>query len=330
MSTLTEAARTSHALSLTAMEEASRVGQRTADIDHLLIALVLTEQIPGQVLRSFSMTLDSVRQAVAEQHLDQLAALGIQTAAPAPGTIVFHETDGYEWSDRALGILTRASKHGKRGNAAAVLRELVGEPSGMIEAILARCDTTPAAVTARLDDAERTLTHTPRRTVRGDALSGSSEAFVPASPEQVWELLADPSRMPEWEPSLEHVGGAPATMNVGEIRTVTARTARADGKAIRVKPDFITQHVELLAREEPRLIEWRFTFPEAPLSNARCIRVELEPAAGGTHLRLALAWERNPNRARRPIPGGLMRPLYRFALWLQLSQLGGGIARAFR
>ena len=330
MSTFTEAARTSHTLSLTAMEEASRVGQRTADIDHLLIALVLTEQIPGQVLRSFSMTLDSVRQAVAEQHRDQLAALGIQTAGPEPSKIVFHETDGYAWSDRALGILTRASETGKRGNAAAVLRELVGEPSGMIEAILARCDTTPAAVTARLDEAERTFPHTPRRTVRGDALSGSSEAFVPASLEQVWALLANPSRMPEWEPSLEHVGDAPATMNVGEIRTATARTARADGKAIRVKPAFITQHVELLAREEPRLIEWRFTFPEAPLSNARCIRVELEPAAGGTHLRLALAWERNPNRARRPILGGLMRPLYRFVLWLQLSQLGGGIARAFR
>ncbi|TDP89050.1 ClpA/ClpB-like protein [Leucobacter luti] len=330
MSKFTGVASTSHMLSLAAMEEASRVGQRTADINHLLIALVLNEQIAGQVLRSFSITLDAAREAVAEQHADHLATLGIQTAAAESGRIVFHETNGYEWSERALGVIRRASEGGKHGDASAVLRGLVTEPSGMIEAILKRLDTTPEAITAKLDEAERYPTHRPQRAVRAGTLSGASEAFAPASPEQVWGLLTDPSRMPEWEPSIGHVEDAPAAIKVGETWAAFARTERPDGKPIPVKLGFITQHVEVVALEVPRLIEWRLTYPETPRANARCIKVEIEPAAGGTQLRLALAWERNPNRPRRSFLGFVMRPVFRLVLWIQLSQLGGGISRAFR
>ncbi|QYM75996.1 SRPBCC family protein [Leucobacter luti] len=330
MSKFTAAASTSHTLSLAAMEEASRAGQRTADIDHLLIALVLNEQIAGQVLRSFGITLDTAREAVAEQHADHLAALGIQLTSPGSGKIVFHETNGYEWSERALGVFKRASETGKCGDASAVLRELVSESSGMIEAVLKRLGATPEAVTEKLDEAHRYPVHQPQRFVRADALSGSSEAFVPASPERVWELLDDPLRMPEWEPSIGSVEGAPLTIKAGETWTALARTERPDGKPIPMKPGFVTQQVELVAHEEPRFIEWRFTYPDAPQANARRIRVELEYAAGGTQLRLALAWERNPNRPRRPFLGFVMRPVFRFVLWMQLSQLGSGISRTFR
>lgn len=330
MSNFTDAATTSHALSLAAMEEASRVGQRTADIDHLLIALVLNEQVAGQVLRSFGITLDAAREAVLEQHAAHLAGLGIRVPTPEPGSIVFHETNGYEWSDRALGVIKRANAAGKRGDASAVLRELIAEPSGTIEAVLKRLGTTPEAVTAELDEAERYPAHRTQRDVRAGALCGASEAFAPAPPEEVWKLLADPCRMPEWEPSIGKVEDAPAANKVGETWTALARTERPDGKPIPVKPGFIVQRVDLVAFEEPRLIEWRFTYPEAQQANARCIRVELEPAAGGTQLRLALAWERSANRRRRPFLGFVMRPVFRFVLWMQLSQLASGISRAFR
>lgn len=329
MSKFTDAAATSHTLSLMAMEEASRVGQRTADIDHLLIALVLNEQTAGQVLRSLGITLDSARDAVEEQHAEQLAALGVQ-AAPKPGAIVFHETGGYEWADRTVELIRRASEGDKRGDASAVLRELVSEPSGMIDAILHRLATAPGAVIAKLDEAERYTAHRPQRAVRADTLSGASEAFVPASPDQVWELLTAPSRMPEWEPSIGSVEHPPTTARVGDTWTVCARTERPDGKSIPVKPGFVTQQIELVALEESRLIEWRFTYPEAPQANARRVRIELEPAAGGAQLHLALAWERNPNRTRRPFLGFIMRPVFRLVLWMQLSQLGSGISRAFR
>lgn len=329
MSKFTDAAATSHTLSVAAMEEASRVGQRTADIDHLFIALVLNEQTAGQVLRSLGITLDSARDAVEKQHAEQLAALGVQ-ATPEPGDIVFHETGGYEWGDRAVELIRRASEGGKRGDAAAVLRELVSEPSGMIDAILHRLDTTPGAVIAKLDEVELYPAHRPQRVVRADTLSGASEAFVPASPDQVWELLTAPSRMPEWEPSIGSVEHPPAAARMGDTWTGGARTERLDGKPIPVKPGFITQQIELVTLDESRLIEWRFTYPEAPQANARRVRIELEPAAGGTQLRLALAWERNPNRPRRRFVGFIMRPIFRLVLWMQLSQLGNGISRAFR
>lgn len=330
MSKFIDAAGAAHILSLTAMEEASRLGQRTADIDHLLLALVVSEQPAGQVLRGRGITLDAARDAVAKQHAHQLAGLGVLAAAPAPGSISFHETRGYEWSRRALDLIERASDGDRRGDATAVLRELVTEPSGMIEAILGRLGSSPEAVTADLDEVEQYPVHRPQRPMGADALSGLSEAFAPAPPDTVWDLLSSPSRMPEWEPSIGRVEDPPTAARVGDTWHAVARTEYPDGKPISLKPDVINQQIELVAREESRLIEWRFTFPEAPRANSRRVRIELEPAAGGTHLRLALAWERSPNHSRRPVLGFVMRPVYRLALWQQLAQLGGGISRAVR
>lgn len=330
MSKFTDAASTSHTLSVVAMEEASRVGQRTADIDHLFLALVLSEQVAGQALRSLGITLDAARQAVADQHAEQLATLGVHAAVPEPGRIVFHETDGYEWGVRAAELIKRANERGRSGDAAAVLRELVVEPSGMIEVILDRLGTTPKEVIAKLDEAERHPCQRPQQAARNSALSGVSEVFVPASAEQVWELLTTTSRMPEWEPSIGSVEHAPAAARVGDTWVVRARADRPDGKPIPIKPGFARQQVELVALEDARLIEWRFTHPEAPQANARCLRLELESVAGGTQLRLGLAWEPNPDRPRRPSPGLVVRPVQRFMLWIQLSQLGGSISRAFR
>ena len=205
MSKFTDAVTTSHTLSLTAMEEASRFGQRTADIDHMFLALVVSEQIAGQVLRSMGVTLESARDALAQQHSAQLASLGINSESASQGRIVFHETGGYEWSDRALEVIKRASDGDKRGDAAAVLRELAAEPSGMIEQVLQRLGSASDAVIARLDQVERNPALTPRHTIQPGRLSGVSEAFAPATVERVWKLLADPLRMPVWEPAIGEV-----------------------------------------------------------------------------------------------------------------------------
>lgn len=326
MSRFTEIAATAQTLSLAAMEEASRLGERTADIDHLLLALTVNEQTAGQVLRAAGVTLPVAREAVDAQHAQQLAALGISASAPGPGQIVFHETGGYEWSVRAREIITRASKGGRRGDAAAVLRELLDEPSGTIDGVLERIGVFPAEVRARLDEAERLPADRPTRPA--DRLSGTADAFVPAPPDRVWDLLRDPASMPVWEPAVGDAPDAPADPAAGTTWVVHARTERPDGTAIRVKPAFRTQQVELVAREEGRLLEWRFRFPDAAAANARRVRIELEPAAGGTHLRLALAWERGIRR--RTLLGLVLRPLYRWAIWMQLSHLGAAVSRAFR
>ncbi len=178
---------------------------------------------------------------------------------------------------------------------------------------------------------------------------------MPAPVDEVWALLADPARMPEWDPgigSVETATGADAaasssTTDVaantispgisdaagprpGVAWTGLARTERPDGAPIRIKPEFRRQRIELVAREEGSLIAWRFTYPDASRANTRSVEIALEPAAGGARLTITLSWIRNPRRRALPLLGLIMRPLVRYAIWMQLSQIGGGISRVFR
>ena len=90
--------------------------------------------------------------------------------------------------------------------------------------------------------------------------------------------------------------------------------------------------VELTGLDEGHRLEWRFTWPDAPTSNMRQVRIELEPAAGGAQLVLSAAWVRKPDagRPRLRVLRWLLRPLHRFAMWMQLMQLSGSIGRVFR
>jgi uncharacterized protein YndB with AHSA1/START domain len=322
-------AATAQALSITAMEEASRRGQREADIDHLFLALVISEQVAGQVLRWIGITLDAARAAVAAQHAAQLESIGIAADLPEDDRIVFHETGGYEWTRRALDIFNRASEQGRRGDAAAVLRELVAEPSGTIADLLARLETSPAEVLARLDEAEQMPARPAPGTTTSKALSGFAEKFIPAPVDQVWAMLADPGRMAEWEPGIGSVEQVDDSGRFGDTWTGHAPTHRPDGKPFNIRPEFQRLQVDLLAADEASLIAWRFSYPDAARANSRRITIALEPAAGGTQLGITLEWERDPERRRRVL-GLLLRPWHRFAVWMQLAQIGGAISRAFR
>ena len=211
-----------------------------------------------------------------------------------------------------------------------MLREFIAEPSGTIEAILERLGTSPAAVTSELDRSAELPAHLPGHPARPDELSGSSEAFIPASPALVWKLLADPSLMPEWEPMIGSIEPPHEPVRAGDTWVARAPTERTDGKAISVKPKFMKQRIELVTSEEPWNIEWCFTYPDALSANARRVSINLEPAAGGTRLDLKIAWQRNQNRQGRPVLSFVLRPLHRLVLWMQLSQLSNGISRAFR
>jgi uncharacterized protein YndB with AHSA1/START domain len=320
-------AATAQTLSLTAMEEASRRGQREADIDDLFLALVVDEQLAGQVLRWVGITLDAAREAVAAQHAAQLESIGITADLPDPDRIVFHETGGYEWTRRALDIFDRASQKGNQGDGAAVLRALLAEPSGMIEALLHRLDTAPAEVLARLDEAEQLPARPAPRDPAAGALSGSTEKFIPAPVPNVWAMLADPARMPEWEPGIDSVDPGEETGRFGDTWMAQAPTHRPDGKPLNIRPEFQRRQVELLGADQDSHIAWRHTYPDATRANPRCITITLEPAAGGTQLGITLEWERIP---KRRILDPLLRPWHKFAVWMQLTQIGAVISRAFR
>lgn len=330
MNALTTAAKTAHTLSLAAMEEASREGLRVADLEHLLLALTVSDQVGGQVLRRLGITLDAARTAVAEQHADRLASLGITVTPDTTGRIVFHETGGYEWSDRSKRVINLSIAGERSGDAAAVLRVLVAEPSGTIDGLLRHLDSTPDAVLAALDEAERYPAHTMRPTVEPGPLGGASDSFVPASPERTWALLSDPALMATWDSSVGSVVDAPVSPLVGARWEARSPIERPDGKRLRVKRDLVRQCVELMEREEHRVLAWRTSYPDAVRANTRRVRIELEPAAAGTRLRITLDWERPPGARRRTVVGTLFRPLTRAAVRFQAQQIGAGIGRAFR
>lgn len=337
MSKFTTMAVASHSISVRAMEEASRRGRRTADIDDMLVALALDAQTAGQVLRSLGVTMDAVRDAVSAQHTDMLADVGIVADTAESGRITFHQTAAsYEWNQRSLEVMKRAGEAGKSGDAVALLRELLDEPSGLIASILARLDLSSAEVRARLDEAARIPEHQPGADSDPNVRSGASDVFVPAPAADVWSFLVDPARIPEWDSALGTIDiedpaaettVAPALGSTWEARSLTERPY--DGKKLKVNADVLRQRVELTALSPESTIAWRFTYPDAVNANARHVRFDLSPAAGGTQLRIVFRWERDPNR-RLPRLRFLLRPIHRFIVWMMLSQIGAGVSRAFR
>jgi len=326
MSRFTQAAATMHTLSLAAMEEASRLGLRDADIDHLLLALTIDPDTGGQVLRSMGVSLHAARAAVGEQHAAQLNLVGLAPDASVAGRIVFHETSGYEWTDRAVAVLKAASGGDRRGDSAAVLGALIDEPSGLVAAVLQRLDVDPDAVQAHLDDLRR-IHPAPSTSHRGHALSASRSIFAPAPLEEVWMLVSSADRIPEWDQGVAEVDADDGESGVWEART---RTTAHDGRRIAVKDAFLRQRIQLVERAEQMNIVWRFTHPDAARANPRRIAFALEHAAGGTQLRVTLTWETGPRRRGRRILRALVKPLHRLALFIQLAQIESGITRVFR
>lgn len=326
MSRFTQAAATMHTLSLAAMEEASRFGIRDTDIDHLLLALTIDPDTGGQVLRGMGSGLDEARAAVAAQHAAQLDLVGVASDAGTPGRIVFHETSGYELTDRVIAVLKEASSGDRDGDSAAVLRALIDEPSGLIEEILRRLDIDPDALRRQLDglrgvDLSRAETSAERTP------SGSRSAFVPAPLADVWALLSSADRIPEWDQGISDVGPLDPVSGTWDART---RTVAPDGKTIRVKDAFRRQRVELVHLEDHASIQWRFRHPDARRANSRLITFTLEHAAGGMQLGVTLRWETSPRRHGRRVARALLGPVLRFVIFIQLAQIESGVTRVFR
>ncbi|PRB18266.1 SRPBCC domain-containing protein [Microbacterium sp. MYb62] len=326
MSRFTHAAATMHTLSLASMEEASRFGVRDADIDHLLLALTIDPDTGGQILRGMGAGLDTARAAVATQHAAQLELVGIASDTDSPRRIVFHETSGYEWTDRALAVWKEATSGERSGDSAAVLRALLDEPSGLIDEILRRLDIDPTTLAARLDEVQR-LRLSPPATPETTALSGTRSFFVPASLEDVWALLSSAARIPEWDPAVGMIDADDDEIGPWEAESTIATP---DGKPLRVKGEFRRQCVERAECEKPSLVRWRFSYPDAVRSNPRVVDFELEHAAGGMQIRVTLTWDTTRRRRGLRVVRVLLKPLHRLLVFTQLAQIGSGITRVFR
>ena len=343
MSTFARMAATLQTLSLAAMEEASRRGLREADLDDLLLALVINDQSAGRALRSLGITLDVARAAVAAQHASELASLGITIEVPTPGRIVFHETRGYAWSTRTEALLMKAAEKKSAGDADAVLRTLVNEPSGHIIDLLMRLNTSPNAVLDALDaargapaqsNAPTASTASPASTASemsqkrpSGAISRSTEAFVPAPALDVWTVLTDPAQIPTWEPGTATVDRADREATVGTTWTAHALMTAPDGKAIRVPPAFRRRSVQLIDMQARSCVAWRFTHPDTQRSRATATEFRLEEAIGGTHVTITTTWF--AYRGWRRVNDIFLRPFLPLLIWMTNWQIGSRLSRAF-
>jgi hypothetical protein len=327
MSRFVQAATTLHALSLAAMEEASRFGVRDADIDHLLLALTIDPHTGGQVLRGMGGSLDTARSAVTAQHAAQLELVGVASEGENSGRIVFHETSGYEWTERAVAVWTEASSGGRRGDSAAVLRALVDEPSGLIEEILRRLDLDPDELRSRLDDAQRLGLSRPA-TFEKNSFSGRRSIFVPAPFDDVWALLSSATRIPEWDHVVDEVHAGATPFGPWEATTSTSR----NGKPVAVRKSSMRQQIYLDRFEDRAYVTWRFTYPDSDNDSARVITFALEHAAGGMQLQVTLTWAGTRRRRTvvRHVLRALLGPTLRLLVYIQLTQVESGITRVFR
>lgn len=346
MSKFTQYAATSQSLALTAMEEASRRGLREADLQDLFLALTLNDQHAGQVLRDLGITIDAGRTAVEEYQKEQIASLGITASLPPAGEIVLPKTGGYELSKRARDLIGRAGERGRTADAAAVLRELLDEPSGVMTDLLERLNTTPALVIAGLDHASTTPSQEMgTRSRRRGECTVVNESFVPAPIDEVWALLSDPERIPEWDPmagtvetTIGETAYSPATVEnyepsgeevqVGTAWTVHAPMTYPDGKPLKVHEKFRRRTLQVLHATPRSRISWFLTYPDAITNPPMTRTFDLAPATGGTHLTITMTWAQR--RGWQRLLGPVLLPLRRFLTWIMVTQIRDTISRAFR
>jgi uncharacterized protein YndB with AHSA1/START domain len=104
-----------------------------------------------------------------------------------------------------------------------------------------------------------------------------AETVVPAAPEEVWDLVSDPARLPQWWPGVARVEEASP-----EAWTMVLTSRQ--GKAVRV------DYTRLEAEAERRLV-WRQEVEESPFERilaSATTEIGLAPEASGTRVSVAL------------------------------------------
>jgi uncharacterized protein YndB with AHSA1/START domain len=99
---------------------------------------------------------------------------------------------------------------------------------------------------------------------------------LPASPEEVWGLIADPHHMPRWWPGVERMEGVQDSRFTQVFKTKRGRPVRADFRVV--------------ASEAPTTRAWEQEVAGTPFErvlSASVIEVTLAPAAGGTEVTIS-------------------------------------------
>jgi uncharacterized protein YndB with AHSA1/START domain len=103
------------------------------------------------------------------------------------------------------------------------------------------------------------------------------ETRVPAPPEEVWGLVSDPARLPQWWPAVSRVEEASSTAWTTVLSSPKGKTIRADYTRLEIEPE--------------RRLVWRQELEETPFERilARAVtEIALSADEGGTRVTIAL------------------------------------------
>ena len=310
----------SHEISIATKEEAQRWGHPQIDVEHLFLALLINAGPPGEVLRDLGVDVAQARSAVEETHAAQVASLGLKIAPTAPGRLVDPMIGDTDWSPRAMAVLGEMSDS---SDGLALLSAVIDEPSGLMAAVLARLDLEPASVheliTARRE-VQQNLDATPTR----DRQTVSHSGFVPTPIEEVWALVADPLRRPEWDSSIGSVEPAGAL-----VWTMWAAETMPDGKRRKVSPDLQRSRVREIARVSPERVVWETSWPaRGQRTGSHVFAITLASVSGGTRIRLT--WRLPRAGGWRGLAQRFRAPYLTLMTRMQLITTIAQISRCFR
>jgi uncharacterized protein YndB with AHSA1/START domain len=103
-----------------------------------------------------------------------------------------------------------------------------------------------------------------------------SRRTLPASQQDLWEIVSDPHHMPRWWPGVDRMEGIEADRFTQVLKTKRGRPVRADFRVLRSEPPWGRAWAQEVAGT-----------PFERVLSESVIEVRLEPAQGGTEVTIA-------------------------------------------
>jgi len=103
-----------------------------------------------------------------------------------------------------------------------------------------------------------------------------STRTLPASQQDLWEIICDPHHMPRWWPGVDRMEGVEADRFTQVLKTKRGRPVRADFRVVRSEPPWGRAWTQEVAGT-----------PFERVLSESVIEVRLEPATGGTEVTIA-------------------------------------------
>lgn len=303
---------------LAADEEAARAGHAEVDVDHLLLGLLATGGTAARALSAAGLDLGAARRAQVAVQQEDLAALGVTADVPPPasGRTYATGTAGLRWSDRARRALAELPDS---ASDTGLLTAVLADEQGPARRLLARAGIDAAAVLAAARAADEQAE--PEPTAAGPAgWTAVHDQAVAVPRADVWRVVADPQRRPEWDDSVALVRRVHGRSF--EALDALARTLAPAGEPV-ADPGLVSTHV-LTAVEEGRLLEWEVRYPAR--GHTEWLRVELADDGAGCRVTLrhrdgaARGWA----RLLAPLAAWSMRARLRLLTQAVASTAAGG------